>query len=347
MEQDKQLVLLLDSGNTRLKCRCIDAHNGVLYQQFSLSNTQVESVLPVLAQSMGLGGLAHSERDVVQTIQALAGKVVAMHAVAVTSPALKQAIQQLFQATLGSDCPTIEWHHSAQDTRILRNLYEPIHHLGNDRWFGMIGVLSHAQAKQEGDASKQAQNTVSSKTKPAPGVISQTKLNADINQARNTISKAKPSERAIMYISFGTATTVDTIYEQDFLGGMILPGVDLMQNSLKQGTAQLPLVTINAETRVDTFPRGTQAAITAGIVAAQAGAIVRQCLLVYEQFGSYPDIYVAGGARFGVLAELKRILSSLGQALNQSVSAEIEIYELEAPVLDGLHYHYVKESLGK
>ena len=113
---------------------------------------------------------------------------------------------------------------------------------------------------------------------------------------------------------------------------------------------------------------------------------MRQCLLVREQLGGYPDIYVAGGARFGVLPELKRMLSSLihspqvhpsyapsrqaqevaaqviddqeqitshentrlsEQAVNQSVSAEIALYELEAPVLDGLHYHYVKESLGK
>ena len=340
MEQDKQFVLLLDSGNTRLKCRCIDAHNGVLYQQFSVSNTQLDQA--------------------VQAMQTLAGEVVAIHAVAVTSAEFKQRVQQACERALGPRCPSIEWHHSAQDTVILRNLYEPIHHLGNDRWFGMIGVLSHAQSHLATQAS-------------VPSPVQQT-------------STEQSSARPIMYISFGTATTVDTIYKKDFLGGMILPGVELMQNSLKQGTAQLPLVAINAETRIDAFPRGTQAAITAGIVAAQAGAIVRQCLLVREQLGGYPDIYVAGGARFGVLPELKRMLSSLihspqvhpsyapsrqaqevaaqviddqeqitshentrlsEQAVNQSVSAEIALYELEAPVLDGLHYHYVKESLGK
>lgn len=191
----------------------------------------------------------------------------------------------------------------------MRNHYEPIHHLGNDRWFGMIGVLSHAR--------------------PAGAQL-----------AEQVMSKP------ILYISFGTATTIDTIVGQDFLGGLIFPGVDLMQQSLKQGTAQLPLVAIGADTPVDSFPRGTQAAIIAGIVAAQVGAIMRQCLLIQEQHQVYPDIYVAGGARAGILPELRRMLNRL-ELLSPSQQASITIHELEAPVLDGLHYHYMNDYLGK
>ncbi len=284
MNANKSFVLLLDSGNTRLKCRCIGAKTGVLYTQFSAPNGQLEALEPELKR--------------------LEGEVVAIHAVAVTSTELKQSIERLFKQVLGASRLNLHWHHSAEQTVILRNHYEPVQHLGNDRWFGMIGVLS--QVKRHSSASAQ-------------------------------------SPKPIMYISFGTATTIDTIYAQDFLGGMILPGVDLMQSSLKQGTAQLPLVEINADTVLDQFPLGTQAAITTGIVAAQVGAIIRQCMLVHDKFAEYPDIYVTGGARFGILPELKRILLSLPQLTSSSIA----LYELEAPVLDGLHYHYVKEYLGK
>ena len=72
----------------------------------------------------------------------------------------------------------------------------------------------------------------------------------------------------------GTATTVDTLDgDGRFLGGLILPGFDLMRRSLARDTAALPL----AAGHYSRHPRCTDDAIVSGCIEAQAGAIERAC----------------------------------------------------------------------
>lgn len=72
----------------------------------------------------------------------------------------------------------------------------------------------------------------------------------------------------------GTATTVDTLAgDGRFLGGLILPGLDLMRRSLARDTAALPL----AAGRYAAHPRCTDDAIVSGCIEAQVGAIERAC----------------------------------------------------------------------
>lgn len=48
----------------------------------------------------------------------------------------------------------------------------------------------------------------------------------------------------LISVDFGTATTINVIkYPNNFLGGLIAPGIDIMFNSLHSQTAQLPKVT--------------------------------------------------------------------------------------------------------
>jgi len=79
--------------------------------------------------------------------------------------------------------------------------------------------------------------------------------------------------RACLIVSCGTATTVDALSAQgEFIGGLILPGISLMQQSLLQGTAQL--ATMNGSMR--DFPRNTADAIESGLLCATIGAIEHQ-----------------------------------------------------------------------
>lgn len=89
-------------------------------------------------------------------------------------------------------------------------------------------------------------------------------------------SQGKP----VAVISAGTAVTVDLMDSTGtFRGGVILPGFRLMARSLHEHTAALPLIDRFDPTA--TIPaRNTEAAISAGIVAAVAGAIDR----VVEQY---------------------------------------------------------------
>lgn len=104
---------------------------------------------------------------------------------------------------------------------------------------------------------------------------------------------AHDSPRAQLVIVAGTALTVDALTaEGEFLGGLIVPGLDLMRQSLHRATAQLPA------TKGDyhTFPRSTADAITAGAIEAAAGAIQRMYTHFTAHNGEAPHCVGSGGA---------------------------------------------------
>ena len=81
-------------------------------------------------------------------------------------------------------------------------------------------------------------------------------------------------EQALLVITAGTATTIDALDASGrFLGGMILPGLGTMAQSLALSTAQLPHV--EARLSVSCFADNTLDAIVSGCVQAQVGAIMQ------------------------------------------------------------------------
>ncbi len=78
--------------------------------------------------------------------------------------------------------------------------------------------------------------------------------------------------RACLVVNAGTATTIDTLRADGmFIGGLILPGIELMQRSLT-GRTQLPTVS----GRYADFPDNTADALCSGAIQATCGAIMRQ-----------------------------------------------------------------------
>lgn len=84
-------------------------------------------------------------------------------------------------------------------------------------------------------------------------------------------------QEALLVVTCGTATTIDAL-EADgrFTGGMILPGLGTMAQSLAVKTALLPAV--SAVSSGQLFADNTQDAIISGCVSAQVGAIERALL---------------------------------------------------------------------
>lgn len=110
-------------------------------------------------------------------------------------------------------------------------------------------------------------------------------------------------------VSFGTATTIDAVVmskhvEADVttskgathLGGVILPGLGLMQESLYSNTAQLPKVQIQYQT----WPTSTESAIASGIVRAQWSAVQSFVNDLEAQFGGNPANLQRGQCRVWV-----------------------------------------------
>lgn len=93
------------------------------------------------------------------------------------------------------------------------------------------------------------------------------------------IAAWQQQRNACLVINCGTATTVDTLVVDRnssgsgvFLGGLILPGVEMMQRSLTQRTAQL----FEMGGSLHDFPQNTADAIHSGAMRATLGAIQQQ-----------------------------------------------------------------------
>lgn len=108
---------------------------------------------------------------------------------------------------------------------------------------------------------------------------------------------------ACLVVTCGTATTVDALSARgEFLGGLILPGVDMMQSSLTTGTAQLS----STEGSLKDFPLDTADAIHSGVVKATLGAIESQfeSLCAKE---AHVRCIVSGGAAMKVMPHLSML----------------------------------------
>lgn len=104
---------------------------------------------------------------------------------------------------------------------------------------------------------------------------------------------------ALLVANCGTATTIDLVSADGvFAGGMILPGLSLMAQALGRHTAQLPAVYPGSQD-IASFADHTEAAIAAGCMDAQAGAIERACRLAPTA-----ELLLSGGAAAAIAAHL-------------------------------------------
>lgn len=96
-----------------------------------------------------------------------------------------------------------------------------------------------------------------------------------------------------LVVDAGTAVTVDALSDTgEFLGGIIIPGVDLMQKALAGSTASLKPVM----GKFSDYPDSTADAIYSGALHAIAGAIERMTALLTATLGRAPDCILSGGA---------------------------------------------------
>jgi type III pantothenate kinase len=95
-------------------------------------------------------------------------------------------------------------------------------------------------------------------------------------------------------VDFGTATTLDAVSREGvYLGGAILPGVELMLESLAGRTARLPHIALSGAVR----PIGhtTPESLRSGVLLGSAGAIEHLIRLFQQELGSDTHIIATGG----------------------------------------------------
>lgn len=141
------------------------------------------------------------------------------------------------------------------------------------------------------------------------------------------------SQQAFVHVSFGTATTADSLLPtatgHSFMGGLILPGPQLMQHALSLNTARLEDTT----GELLDFPHHTAAAMSSGIAAAQAGAVLRQWLVTQHAAKQPTLLFCSGGGRHLVEDELNQTLHRMQQLMPLSLPQPVWF---DTPTLDGL-----------
>ncbi len=99
---------------------------------------------------------------------------------------------------------------------------------------------------------------------------------------------------ACVVADFGTAITIDCVNgEGVFLGGAILPGLNMAAKTLHEKTAQLPQVQMRAADWV--FGKTTDEAIVVGILATARGALRELSEAYATELGQWPTVIVTGG----------------------------------------------------
>jgi type III pantothenate kinase len=132
-----------------------------------------------------------------------------------------------------------------------------------------------------------------------------TKLGSD-RFASVIAAHAQFPEKDLIVATCGTATTVDAVSAKgDFLGGMILPGLQLMASSLAKNTAQLPHIEQHAQ-MPDLLARDTDQAIASGCVHAQIGAMLCAVKNLEQTTGTPVQLIISGGAAAYLIPQLKQ-----------------------------------------
>jgi type III pantothenate kinase len=104
-------------------------------------------------------------------------------------------------------------------------------------------------------------------------------------------------QRAVCVVSIGTAATIDAVDATGrHLGGLIVPGPDLMVESLLKNTSEIARRTENGSVGSGVFANNTLGAIRQGALHAVAALVERAVESIQVQLGVQPEIVLTGGA---------------------------------------------------
>ncbi|HZF14826.1 MAG TPA: type III pantothenate kinase [Steroidobacteraceae bacterium] len=105
------------------------------------------------------------------------------------------------------------------------------------------------------------------------------------------------AKRAVCVLDCGTATTVDAVDGDGLhLGGVILPGLDLMEDALLKRTSDISrVIGVAARAQATLFADNTAAAVRNGAAFATAALTERAATELERRSAGTPVIYVTGG----------------------------------------------------
>lgn len=102
---------------------------------------------------------------------------------------------------------------------------------------------------------------------------------------------------ALCVIDAGTAVKVDSVDAHgQHLGGLIIPGINLMRESLLNKTSGIaPAIIASSNSTAGILANNTITAVTRGAVVAAAAMADRAAQLVEQSTGQHPQLFITGG----------------------------------------------------
>ena len=98
----------------------------------------------------------------------------------------------------------------------------------------------------------------------------------------------------LIVVDFGTATTFDVVTQKgNYLGGVITPGLGIINQALPEKTAKLPLVPLKRPQK--TIGRSTIEAIQSGVFLGYASLVDGMIQRIKKEFGSKMKVVATGG----------------------------------------------------
>jgi type III pantothenate kinase len=118
------------------------------------------------------------------------------------------------------------------------------------------------------------------------------KIGAD--RLANAVAAFSFTHKPTAIADFGSATTITVVGRKGiFMGGAIMPGMEMMAGALAHRTAKLPLIKIMRPERA--LGEDTASAITSGIVLGTAGAAIKIISSISEETGLDLQLVITGG----------------------------------------------------
>ena len=267
--QNIEYLLLVDAGNTRIKwvlCRNtplpIDGANDltVFDRHIFLNNT-------VIAE----GACLHADLGKLNLPAEALQNNTALRIVNVAGAQIESSLKQFFEVKLNRN--VVSWFSTSAASGNVINGYDNIHQLGADRWAALIAAWYLVQA-----------NCV---VVNAGTAVTIDVLNGLPESSHPKLNGFDPLNKKL-----------NGFLQAHFKGGLILPGLALMQQCLLNQTAE-----ISAKVKLqNTLPLPENAAIASNTAfAIQLGALQAVCGAIYNVVNSFstqtslPTIIISGG----------------------------------------------------
>jgi type III pantothenate kinase len=141
-------------------------------------------------------------------------------------------------------------------------------------------------------------------------------LQTGVDRILNIAAAHEQLGKAAVVIDAGTALTIDCCNDEgEFLGGAILPGAEMMLESLHEKTANLPRVPLAQPT--GRIGQNTQQAILQGVHTGIRGVVKELVENYATELGQWPEVIATGGDAAKLFANWEIV---------QAISPDLTLY---------------------